>query len=91
MDEKDKMTGTDPMDEEIEARLRRTDFSSEDPALMGRLWMKIQFRIRDSENEQDQSEDIDLTSEEMSMLTAARGNPFAGIGDFSANRKKPLK
>ncbi len=79
------------VDEELEARLSRSDFSVESPGLMQRLWAKIQSRIRISDDGQDMEEDIDLTSEEMSMLTAAKGNPFKEIIDMAEQGKKPRK
>lgn len=62
----------------MEARFRRADFSEEVPGLRERLWQKVQKRIFALEDE-DSMEDVCLTPEEMTLLAAARSNPFAGI------------
>ena len=88
-DKKDAMEPLESLDGELEERLRRADFSDEAPGLLERLWAKIQTRVGATDESDTMLEDIDLSSEEMALLTAARGNPFEGIGKFpnSGNKK----
>ena len=88
MDTSDKTEAMEPMDQELEARIRRADFSGEAPGLLQRLWVKIQSRVAETDEDGEMLEDIDLSSEEMSMLTAARGNPFEGLGKLPKDGKK---
>ncbi len=88
MEMPDRNERLESLDEAQEARLHRADFSGEAPGLLERLWAKIQARIAASDDFAGIPEDIDLSSEEMSLLTAARGNPFEGLGKFPKNGKK---
>ena len=82
MESKDRNDAMEPLDEELEARLRRADFSGEAPGLLERLWAKIQARIGATDDDGEMIGDITLSSEEMSLLTAARGHPFGEICTF---------
>ncbi len=77
------------MDRELEARIHRADFSGENGGLLERLWAKIQSRIYTENSSEEILEDIDLSAEELSMLSAAKGNPFAGFAAFPKDGKKP--
>ena len=88
MESKDRKDAMESPDEELEARIRRADFSGEAPGLLQRLWAKIQSRVAETDENGELPEDIDLSSEEMSLLTAARGNPFEGLGKLPKDGKK---
>lgn len=88
MESKDRKDAMESPDEELEARIRRADFSGEAPGLLQRLWAKIQSRVAETDDNSEMLEDIDLSSEEMSLLTAARGNPFEGLGMLPKDGKK---
>ncbi len=86
----DKKHTMELADEELEARLRKADFSEENPGLEERLWGKITKRLRGLSPMEDNLEDVELSSEELSQLAAARGPATKGrLGSLDDWRKPP--
>ncbi len=88
MESKDRKGAREPLDAELEARVRRADFSGKAPGLLQRLWAKIQARIDATDDNREIPEELALSPEEMALLTAARGNPFEGLGKLPMVGKK---